>query len=726
MISDTYSEIILEQIIREMLLAGIAPTVGEITRRYNTFVAANDISKPLFLPASYIAVKGEPASATTYNNALLDIERDLKVLYKELFKVSSQILLDFQRERAEGKLLEGQLDTLQDRITNLLLLSTDAEGFFNFVQDNFTDTSLVDLVNSTTYIDTSKGIITLGTNSIGPTRIDLSYLQDKDILFTVLSRTNLISAIQSEGSRLIDGVSDTTGYWQERIHMSKPGAVSAEFKINLRSTIDLSRLDIVLHSSNQSSAIQITPMYSIDNYNWLNLPLDTFSRSITTNTSFRFTPISAQWIKLILSKSSYDQVSRGQYNYEFGLDSISLFNEGFATITTGSTFYSQVLSVKGTNDLPEEFGKVALEVCEEVPTGTSVDYSIAVFNDPNLPIASNNFINIDPLGRSVTVNPTSIDFGDLSPITMSGVVISYNPSSAIFVNPSQTFSYLSSISGGAPLVQTAVSSDTRYSFLKTNERLLSLSVSPGIQIAQNTLEVWRNVHILGSLTKVRNNIAGWRFEDPYYKTTVEVINAQGFDVDWGSKSVVLDGATISGKVNIPAGAHSLWVHRNSWQFIDLTNVVSLATLKAADQLYPYNHRYIVEGLAYPSIYPITEDKVYRGFDIIAEYRMQEVSVFDLMNNIGSSDYIYFARDLDAGDASLLLDGSPATGIDTEPLTVFLVKVDENSSDALDELYTIRLKAVNTSYKYLRLKAVLKTTDPALTPLVDAFRIKVAN
>jgi hypothetical protein len=509
--------------------------------------------------------------------------------------------------------------------------------------------------------------------------------------------------------------------------MSQPGIVTTELKIDLRSPKDISRIDVALHTANQNSAIQVTPFYSLDNYSWSNLPTNTFSVSLTGNTSFRFTPVSARYIKLQMTKNGHDLVTNNLYLYEFGLDSLSLYQEGFSD-SASSTLYSKPLYVKGPNDEPVEFGRVALEVCEDVPTGTSINYYIAAFDDPSLPVSGNNFIAIDPISRTSTRNPTSLDFGDLSPVTVSGLTISYDSYNSTYTNPSLGFSYLQSISGGVATTVSGLSGNSlgsRYSFYSSNDRILSLSLSPNIEIAKDSLEVWRNIHIQGSTTKVRGEIQGWRFEDPYYKTTVEVSSAVGVDIDWGSKAVVVGGAATKGKSHIAFGTHTLWVHKDSWKFIDMSSVSDLATLKIADPLYPYNHRYLVEGLSYPGSWSSTTEKIYRGFDVVAEYKMQEVSIFDLIHNLQPDDYSHFARDLDSGDTSRYISGAPATGIDCDPLTIFAVKINENVSDSLNELFVIKFKTVNQLYKYLRFKAVLTTTDSTITPIIDSYRVKIA-
>lgn len=726
-ISETYGELILEQILRDLLLHGESPRLSTITSDFNTFTATNDISKPLFKSTTSKVTWGENSSATKNNLTNNTILQDLSVLYKHIFKISEQSLLNFERWKAESQLLEGRLDILTDRINNLLLLSSDTAGFFNFIQDNFVDTSKVDLTNSNAYVNTSKDIVTIGTSSPGATRVNLSSLSNKDVEFTVLSRNNLIATLEAEGSQPVFAISDGSSYWQERVWVSKPGPVSAELKIHFPEATTLSKIELDLHMSNQSAAVQVIVQYSIDNYTWIQLPTDSFTQSVLRAATFTFTPIQVQYVKFIMTKPGYDSISNGLYAYEFGLDMLAFFNEGFGS-NIDSTLISQALSVTGTDGLPEDFGKVVLEVCEDIPTGTSINYYIGVTNDSSAVPNDINFVGIDPITRTTTTLPSILDFGDISLITISDIYPSYDPSAtdSSLINPSASFDYLKSTAGGITDTRAGLSSAQRYSFSNSNERILSLSLGPDIQIAQNSIELWRNVHTTGSTTLVRGTSNGWRFEEPYYKTTVQVNNANGYSIDWGGKTAVVDGGVQSGKVNLSTGKHTIWIHKDNWRYVDPTTIVDLTTLKSLDNLYPYNHKYVVEGFNYPTTWPIGTEKIYQGFDIVAEYLTQEVSIFDLESNISPGDYGRFAIDLDTGDPNRELDGSSAADADKVPIRVFVVKVDETRSDFMNELFMLRFKSTNTLYKYLRFKAVLLTTDSTRTPLLDSYRIKVST
>lgn len=730
-ISSTYTELLMEKILKDLLSEGTIPTVSEITSQLDAFLADNDLTRPLFSADSFKVTTGEASSKTKYNNMSAVIQRDLKVLFTHLLKVSDKSINYFERWKAEARLLERQLNTVSDRISNLLLLSQDTEGYFNYVEDNFSDMSKTELSATTAYVNTDKQLLTLGTNNAGATRVNLSSLTDEDIVFTVLSRNNLISRLATNGSKLKNVVNDASNFWHERVLMSAPGIVSTELRIDLKAITEISRIDVDLHMSNENSQIRLTPMYSTDDHNYSQLPITNYSRLVSDRSSFQFSAVEARYVKFIMTKPGFDTKNdKGQYYYEFGVDETSFFNEGFEATTssdTGSIFISKPLYVNGTDGQPQTFTKLALEACEFVPEGTSISYSVVVSNSSEVPYSNSAFVSLDPINRAEATKATTLSFGAIGTATISGVSLSYNPTEASYTNPARHFSIIQAINGSTATVASGLASAQRYSFQDSADRILSHTIASGVSIDQGSFEVWRNVVKRGTPTEVRGYPCGWGFDDPWYTTTVYTDNADGVSIDFGGKNILIDEEAYNGRVEVPLGSHAIKVHKDNWKEITEKSATSLSVLKAADPLYPYNHRYLIEGYSYPTNYSSTDEKIYRGFDIVAEYKMKRISPSELINSKVNNNLGRFALDLDALDTSRTIDGAAvASGIHTAGNNVILVKVDESNPDFVDEDYLIKIKSSDTRYKYLRAKMVLKTTDTSIAPAVDSYRIKIAG
>lgn len=726
-ISTTYASLILEQIIKEILEEGTTPTVSEITERYETYLQDNDLDGPLFDYDTYSVAKGEASSAAKMASTNSSIRNDLNALYRHLLTLSEQSMINFDRWQAESSLVEKRLNQLNERVNSLLLVSKDTAGYLNYVYDNFNDLSKVDLSYTTAYVDPGKGLATVRTSTTGITLLDLTNLQEQDIEFNVLTRTNLVSSSQSNKSKRVYAFSDKNNYWQERVIMSKPIPVSVELKVKLStSAVDISKIEIDLHSASATSAVQVTPLYSTDNFSWQQLPIVNVTASITDKYVFQFPEVSAKYVKFIMTKQGLDSVKNNVYIYEFGADLISFYAEGF-TADTGFDLVTQPLYINDAiTGTPQQFNKVAMEVCEDIPTDTTIDYYVAASNDSTLPVTSGMWIAIDPTTRTSPVYPTVLDLGALNAVTISGIAVSYDGAAGVssqYINPAQSFTYIPTITGSTPTTQTVVTSAQRYSFSNENEMILSYQLATSYDIAEGTIQLWRNVRDRASYLEVRDIAHGWGYDEPYYFAAVNVLNPNGITMDVGSKPMIVDGQPSTGIVSFAYGNHLVRVHKDQWKAVDFAGINTLALLKAADDLYPYNQRLLIEGFNYPSGWSTDEERVYMGFDIAAQYLCQQVSVFDLIHNTATDDYSKYAIDYDAEDTGATLGGSGGT----KPVSkVFLLKVDASNSDFINERFLLKCKVVDTLYKYLRLKAVFTTQDTSIVPYLSAYRIKLGS
>lgn len=724
-IGTTYRELILEGILRDILEEGAVPSIAELDSRLAAYLDEHDPSEPLFDYTDYAVATNTSASVASTTGAYQGIYNDLRALYKHLLATTDLQFTTFDRWKAEARLLEAQLVELEGRIDTLLLLSRDTTGYLNYVQDYFTDLSKVDLANTTAHCDAARRSISIGSTAgaTESTRIDLSGIKDSDIEFNILTKNNLAASALSQGSRLRYAVSDIENYWLTRVIVNKPSPVTTELKVKLGdAAVSISRIEVDLHMANISNAVSFTPMYSIDNYNWSQLPVSNFTISITDRATFQFAPLEAKWVKFIMTKNSFDSSDNGVYTYEFGVDEIAFYHEGFGEDATG-TFISKPLSVTKTDKSVQKFSRLVLETCETLPSDTKIDYYITASNDSTVPLSSASWTLIDPLNRAVTTNPTLLDLGSLAQIEIDNLSICYNVLGATgFVNPAVTALTVSSISGTTPSYTTYITSAPRYSFANSNDVLLDLQLASSIEIAEGTLEIWRNV-AKRTPRLVRGYQSGWGFSDPYYKTTVYVSNKNGKAIDFGSKPVIVDGVPVIGSTTIAYGRHSIWVHKDRWAYVDPSGCTTITDLKAVDSLYPYNHRALVEGITYPAGWVSTEAQVYTGFDIVAEYFMTQTSIFDFAHNMKADDYTRFAMDVDVADPAATVS---AVRTLKPSQSVFLLKVDTSHGDFTNEKYILKFKSVDTLYTYLRLKAVLTTENESVTPLLGGYRIKMSS
>jgi hypothetical protein len=748
-ISDIYSELLLEQMISNMIQSGQIPDILSIASQFETLTANLNLSIPQFVSSTYYVTDGEHASATKYDNTFTAIAQDLRVLYKESLAISTKAVNDYERWQTEVMILEKNLLDLQTDITNLLALTQDSISYFGTIQDNFTDTSMIDQDHTTTAIDITHQIISLPKVDLQPTRIFLNDLTDNDITFNVRNTIDFVSRADAIGTNLTNIFNQTISNWWTQLLFSSPQVVVCELIVQLStSPITISKIDIQLHDSSQSSPMSITPLYSVDNYTFTQLPTINYTQTIRSNGNFTFSPIKAQWVKFLLTKSGPDPSNGGnQFSYEFGFNSIAFYNEQFST-TVSENLVSKSLYILNNEGLPTQFSRVAIETCERLEDTTSINWFITPSNDPTVPLTSGiTWYQLTPQAQKVTQYPNILDFGDTSNQTLGlsgtntslGISYTGKATNPLLVNPGATFSLLSAGVNGALITNTITCTVPRYVFVNTNDRLLNYQIKDSnysgsgsgtaLTIDENDLILFRNKGSIGfydadPTSKVRGIQKGWSFTDPYYYTTIQILNPNGISINVGNSPMIIDelsytnvvsNTVLTGKVGDSTGIHHIQVHKDNWLAIE-PNASSLAALQGLDNLYPYNQKLLIEGYQYGPTYPTNEPKVYTGVDLFAELVMKKCSLFDLVNNIKPDNYTYFALDYD-------LPGTHPGG--NNPTRVFLLKVDNQNPDFQNEEFVLEFVVINQKYGYLRLKAELSTINAGNTPALTGYKIKLA-
>lgn len=712
--SDTYISLILNDIINDLLQEGEVPTLVRIEATINEYLSEYDLTKPVFKYDDYSVNYGEISSAAKQNETYNIIKQDLIVLFKHLLLTTDQVILNFDRWREETQLLENQLSSLEQRIDNLLLLTEDSAGYVNYIQDNFVDMSKIDLPNTTAFPNVAKNYISIGTSTKGVTKVNLSTVKESDIEFVALIKTNFSSQNQVDRSQRRYAIDATNNFWQEKIAYYKPQTVTTEFKIKLGEiAISINKIEIDFHTANYGGYIDVLPMYSLDGSTWYQLDIENYLQSVKEKAVFQFNSIELKYLKLILTKTSYDNILNNKYVYEFGIDEMSLYSEGY-TEETDYELISKPLSIDKPDGNPQEFTSAVLETCENVPTNTDISYYLSASNDSTFPISGINWIPIDPITRSNPKKPTLIDFSENAIVELTGVSISYDKDNNR--SPSYTINLVNAVSGTTPTTVSETSTDKKYMISTPYSAILDYQIDEtAIDLVDDSIEIWRNVRDISSSLKVRDSLNGWGFSNPYYNTTVHVDNISGIEIDFGSKDIIVDGIPKNGKVSISYGSHIISVHKDNWYDFSLSGITTIALLKTSDKLYPYNHKLLVEGIDYSVFTDSPTEQYYKGFDIVAEYRMKQTSVIDMINSVKKDDYQRFAKDQDA-----------PTTTRNHPTSVFLMKINPEYSDFTNEKFIIKFKVAETQYTYLRLKAILNTQDTSISPYIDSYRIKLGN
>ena len=750
-IDSTYRKILTETYLIDELKKGEIPSAEDIADKIKTLIADLDLTAPLFKADTFKAEEDGQSSASLYNQAQADIFRDLRALYKEMLELSETSIGAYERWRVESDTLEKRLEELEDRIQNLLLLTRDTEGYHSYFVDNYTDLSLVDRDQTTATVDPTTQLVHLGPTNEVDTRIYLNNLDPDDCSFKVRSTTDLVSRADAPRTSLTTLFKQTSQAWWTQISMRKNKPVTCELLVKLGNTpVKLSKILVKLHTSARSSPMSVTPLYSVDNFNFAQVPTNTYTQDVRSQATFQFDEIEATWIKFILVKTGPDPITNNAFLvYQFGFKEIAFYSEGFDS-TEAQTVISTVLSVPKASDPTElvEFSKLTLEVCERVERNTSISYFVAASNNPLLPVnGSTTWVPVIPVGRTTGSQARIVDLGDLETVEIGvteEVTISYDAGAEdeTLINPAAAYHLLSQDDIGDVQDDEVEADERRYIFSNPNDAILNYQIKDvdfddsesgdPMTIDEETFVIFRNVGEKGldpddPTALVRDYQRGWKFEDPYYVTVVEIKKSEGITVDFGDQPVIIDDIKytnvvgpeiLNGKTPKTRGIHVIKVHKDNWLAID-PDLITLEDIKAQDSLYPYNHKLLVEGYAYPTNYDNSQEKAYIGVDLFASELMKRISIFDLAHSVGASQWRFYAIDRDAPNTR-------ADDVENESSRVFVVKIDKEDSDFPNERFVIRFNLVNQRYKYLRFRADLSTSSATVSPALDSYKIKLGG
>jgi len=733
--TEIYSEIIIENIIKKYLQRGEVPTIAQIEEEFDAVAATQDLTSSDFTSTEWTVERKEKGSASKFNGGFEEVETDLLVLYKTLLENTGSSAELYQKWQIKADKLENKVKGLEIRIANLLLRSRETDGYFNTVGDKFTDTSKIDLTLSNgVAIDLKQNIVSINRSSVKytvPDRIFLNDIRQEQVLFNVITRSNVTASNNTDNTLPHFAFLDSDLYWKAKVVTNeKVSPLTTELVLTLDEAIDVSKIDMELLSSDNSSGVSITPMYSADGINYFKLPSQVTTIVAQSKATIQFGTVEIKKLKFILEKTSHDYKEDASFVYEFGFKEIQLLAPGFAVTDEDDkpTLYSIPLSIEKEDGTLARFNKLTLEVCDGISSETRIDYYLSVGKqvDSGVSWLAASGVSLDqddrlwfpisPLNRDVLFFPDVLDLASIGDHEVEDIRISYDSAGGDnFTSPGQTFNSIGTVDNSVDIT-TASADLIRYEFLHENQKILDYQLDPEADIDLDSLVLWRNVGEKGlflpdSTKMVRGNPAGWEYREPYYYTFCLIENPSGLAIDVGNKPITIDSSIQTGKIVLSPGTHSVKIHQDYWNYVD-PELETLSQLKAQDVLYPYNQKLLIEGYQYPDTWK--EEKVYPGTDRFAGYLMDQVSPFDFMQNTGVTDYSKFKLDSQIPDT--------VTGAANSK--VILLNVDMSRADFINEQFLLEFKLTDELYSFVALKAEMSTSNSSLTPVLDEYKIKI--
>jgi hypothetical protein len=704
-----HKEYVIERLYRNYLYQGIVPTSTQLEADLATYQKKYlDLKQPTCKYEDFSVAYGGESSASKMNFIKETLINDINVFTETVFSIASDNQEFYDRWIEEITRMNNKAANLESRIDALLMLSQDSSGYFNYVSDIFTDVNNVDGSLTTARVNIKEGTVKIAKNrtfdvaSSGGDLLDLSWLTEKDIIFNPVTIRGPVSFRTIGDNNPIQNIfkAENSKWIGEIVALSSKKMVcELKFPVSRDQLKKVSSASIVFSGPISSTKSNVTMQYSKDGYIWNLVPSIEATKPLSS-LNWNFEETEMLWVKFIFYKPIADD-SSGKFIY--AIDSVNLYNRTYSS-SGNNELVSIGLSAKDKEDNTVSFNKAALESCESCADETGIKYYLSASRDNEV---WTQWIPVSSPTSKYTSYPKVVVFSGYDKKNSEEDAVKFDTSS-LYKDITRTFD----------------SGYTGYRFINNSFFILNSAIpigeSANISNISKTVRVWRNTpdkdaSSYPSVSTVRGIPKGWGLDGSNYYCYFEVNNPAGLVFDFGKTQCLIDGSLATGIFLVPSGVHKFSTDVKNW-FDIANNVINSSSaisseerLISVDPLYPYNHKLLIEG--FPYVTSFSGQKKYTGADISSQFSLKRVSPFELENNIKTYDSFSVVE--------IENNGSSFLGV--------LVKVDLSNSDYLNESFFVTWEyglEEDASYKYIRLKAELLSSNKSKTPVLSSYKIKL--
>lgn len=599
---------------------------------------------------------------TSNREALYD---DMSTLSARLENLSKVLEDSFRGFYAVSRQTFEELDQLEDRADTLLLVNGDTDVFVAGISEDLHGQDHIDWTKTTAQIE--NGYCTL--DRTGYTPIDLNSV---DLNFSLISEKGVLSSSPVSG---IDSIRRQDGdIWQYMANTTyAQGRVSLVIQASLPKPSYVGDLRLYLAPIAGTAPLTASVFYSIDGGSFATLEPAEQVLSQQEN-QWSVGKEGVQKIQIVLSKKAADSKTPtgSQHIYAWMIDALQIFTDTYRKNSV-SELYAGPYEIKDATGNAVTFTKAKLHACTVEPLGTSTDFFLSTDNTNWLPVSHDGLA------------PDYVTFGSGSRTGHTAVFDGGLVNEALVENPGiLDLDFLSE------------------ACLNMYIPAASIDKVPlrGISLRRNSV---------GSTSPSTLNGAapGWSqvADGGKLRTTILIDALEGRYIDFGPRSINVDGVDMSGKVLLTSGKHVLLVASDSWSAVP-SGLGTAEALREADSLYPYNHRLLIEGYTYSSVFQ--GERVYNGVSLYYGYEQEYMSpeIFDQLT-MDSPRY-----------------WKSYTHVDTDIGRFLKVKVDKSDSSWSSEQYVSDWIVQSQTDNKLYVRAVLSSSETSQTPTIDSYKVTV--
>lgn len=600
-------------------------------------------------------------SCETENSNRRIIKRDLKVANEEILDLDSKIEENHLVFNKNFNRISKFLDSMESKLNRLILLNSNSDMFLYGFEETFENVSKVDFDKTTA--DVNNGYVTLGKESlkkIGP------------------SEFSLVSRISSSGNLIGEGELDDinnlkalNGTYYKALVESKDinQIVQLNIFVEFKKETYVGEIKIVGDSIESNSKSYYNVSYNVADESYISI--NPKNKRFSSGENYTAVGKKVKGFKISIFKEKADIINNlsNKYYYTFCLDNIE-FTKNIFKKNSESILYAGPYEVIDENGLPLNFNMATISknTCCITPDKTSVSFFL-----------SKDEKNWKSIEYKSNRQSELVKFGNI--VDNSILTVKDNTKSLF------DFTY-----------------DNNLTQSTYEEALFNFEIDPKDLEKINL----RNVVLERNLSyekEIYGSRAGWFFDkkNSNYNCWFYIDSLEGKTLDFGPNSCKIDGKKVSGVINIDPGYHSFETSSSNWKHIEF-NLKNAKILEERDDLFPYNHKYLIEGYSYSNTF--NGDKVYLGLDKCfgSLLKYVPIEVF-YMNKNNENLNIFTSEEIDG-------------------ICYFKVKILNSDSSWMREKNNVIIQKQVSDSNKMYVKAIIKSNDEGISPHINSFSIRV--
>lgn len=504
---------------------------------------------------------------------LQSVHRDHLATYKMLTTKSDELVQSVNENQKLLTKLASRLRTVNGKMDSLLLCLNGLDEFIRYGYEDFSDLS--HFVNGNLSIDSNVAY----SRKSSLTMLDLTGAQ----ISYAINASNNYTLGTVKGN--INDLFKTNSFFTMDLFSSSPdNIINLIIDIDVGKNVYIDVLDFkcIPQMGLFNSSISIYTSSDGSYYTLVepsHIALDTESTMLQIKQTVRK-------IRLLVTKNSADDLVGQQWLYNFNINQLLAYTTDFLSNDQSYGIFGLSLSLGYEDDDEYAVSKVILETCDIRPDDSSIKWYVG-------PTEEGPWTLTDP----------------------------YNPGASV------TVLGLSNTEGNYSLVDTDYS---KYSLLNAGDyelvlpyyiKLHNIVIDNSKNFPTETLSLRRNVHVVN---KTVNGIpSGWAYNNIKQGYETNFVCDRARAIDFGPYQCKLNGQAVTGLQNLSPGVYHFFTDESNWLEIS-PDILDASTFAIEDIMYPYNHRYLIEGYPYDNNFIGT--RVYSGFDVFysQEYKLKSV------------------------------------------------------------------------------------------------------